>query len=389
VAQWTDIEQLQRKKKRRQQGKNFLAVLLAALVVAGILYLRNSEEFQEFLDTTILGTGYQEGDGYPVEFVGVDTVSTQIVTGNQVAVLNSSKLTILNSSGGVQQELSHQMMNPRVVFGGERTLLYDFSGKTWALYSGDRLLEQKTLEHPIYGADLSASGAFAVASGSEQNLSVVTGYTREQNVCFEWKSTGKIVTDLVIDETGREVAFTTVSAKKGKLITNLYVYRFDREEPVTSLEFEDEIALSLQYRYNGSLTLLTDKALSVINGAGKLAGHADFGGELVSAFADTMDRFTVVVLGDYSDTKSCQVVYYDMKGEEDLRFTMNYPVKQIKSTADALYIYNETGLHQYGETGNERGALYALNIIDFAPYDSGVYYMTFDGLEKGSMGRVG
>lgn len=388
MAQWIDIEQLQRKKKRRQQRKNFLVVLLAALLVAGVLYLRNSEEFSEFLQTTILGAGYQEGDGYPVEFVGVDTVSVQSLPNNQVAVLNSSKLSILNSSGGTQQEIAHQMMNPRAVFGADRTLLYDFSGKTWALYSGERLLEQKTLEYPIYGADISDSGAFVVASGSNQNLSVVNGYTKERSLCFEWRSTSKIVTNLVIDDTGREIAFTTVSAKDGMLITNLYVYRFDKEEPVTSLEFPDEITLSLQYRYNGSLTLLTDKGLSIINGAGKLAGQADFGGEMVSAYADTMDHYTVVVLGDYSDTKSCRVVYYDMRGAEDTVFTMKYPVKQIKSTASELYIYNETGLHQYSDSGAARQYLPVLNIIDFAPVDNGVYYMTFDGLERGYMERV-
>ena len=49
MAQWIDIEQLQRKKKKRQQRRNFLVVLLAALLVAGVLYLRNSEEFSDFM----------------------------------------------------------------------------------------------------------------------------------------------------------------------------------------------------------------------------------------------------------------------------------------------------------------------------------------------------
>ena len=73
-----------------------------------------------------------------------------------------------------------------------------------------------------------------------------------------------------MDDTGKEIAFTTVSAQDGVLVTNLYVYRFDREEPVAELEFLDEITLSLQYRYNGSLTLLTDRSLSVIGGNGKI-----------------------------------------------------------------------------------------------------------------------
>lgn len=387
MAQLTEIEQLQKKKKARRHRMNILAVFVAVLLVCAVLYLRNSEEFREFLNTTVLGTEYQEGGGFPVEFVGGDTVSVQCLSGGEVAVLNSSKLTVLNQSGGVQREISHQMMNPRAVFRGERTLLYDFSGKTWELYSGDRLLERKTLEHPIYGADMVDGGSFVIASGSDQSLSVVTAYTRERSVCFEWKSTGKIVTNIVMDDTGREVAFTTVSARDGMLVTNLYIYRFDREEPVATLEFPDEITLSLQYRYNGSLTLLTDRGLSVINGAGKLSGQADFGGEVVSAYTDDMDRYTVVVLGDYSDTKSCRVVYYDMRAQEDVSFTMNYPVKRLKSDSSALYVYNETGLYQYDLDGVSRLYLPVLNIIDFAPSDSGVYYMTFDGLEKGTMQR--
>ena len=81
-------------------------------------------------------------------------------------------------------------------------------------------------------------------------------------------------------------------------------------------------------------------------------------------------------------------IYYDMRASEDTVFTMNYPVKQIKSTAGELYIYNETGLHQYSDSGVERQYLPALNIIDFAPVESGVYYMTFDGLERAMMQRV-
>ena len=71
MAKLTEIEQLQKKKKRKQMGKNILVVLIAAAVVCAALYLRNSSDFQEFLGTTILGgTGYQEGEGFPVEFTG-------------------------------------------------------------------------------------------------------------------------------------------------------------------------------------------------------------------------------------------------------------------------------------------------------------------------------
>lgn len=389
MAKLTEIEQLQKKKKRKQMGKNILVVLIAAAVVCAALYLRNSSDFQEFLGTTILGgTGYQEGEGFPVEFTGVDTISMQQLSGGNLAILNSSKLTVLNTHGGLEREISHQMMNPRAVFGGDRTLLYDFSGKTWQLYSGERLLESKTLDSPIYAADMVDTGSFVIASGSSQDLSVVTGYTRERSVCFQWRSSNKLVTNLVMDDTGKEIAFTTVSAQDGMLVTNLYVYRFDREEPVAELEFLDEITLSLQYRYNGSLTLLTDRCLSVIGGNGKITGQADFGGEMVSAYADSMNRYTVVVLGDYSNTKSCRVVYYDMRAEENVSFTMNDPIKQIESTATALYIYNERGLFQYGEDGLLRLQLPILNVIGFIPVDSVVYYMTFDGLEKATMERA-
>ena len=55
MAQLTQIKDLQRKRKARQKRKNFLALLLAAAAAALVLYAGASEDFQEFLQTTVLG----------------------------------------------------------------------------------------------------------------------------------------------------------------------------------------------------------------------------------------------------------------------------------------------------------------------------------------------
>ncbi len=389
MAQLTQIKDLQRRHKFKQRRKNFLAILTAAAIVCLFLYMNTSEDFQEFLQSTVLGSSsYQQGEGFPVEFVGKDVISLQPLSDGRLGVLNSSKLTVVNLGGGTDLEVSHQMPSPRAIFSGDRTLLYDFGGKTWKLYSSSRELNSQTLEYPIYGADMVENGVFAIASGSKQYLSTVIVYNWDQNMEFQWDSSDKIITNLELEDTGREIAFTAISAQEGELRTHLFIYRFDREEPVASFDFPGEITISLQYRYNGSLTLLTDRSLYIINGAGKLTGMVDFEGETVSAYADQMDRYTVVVLGDYSNTKICRVVLYNMKGEQSISFTMNYPVKQIKSTGSYLYIYNERGLYQFGDDGLVRMFLPVLNMIDFVPGDnSTVYYMTFDGLEKGSMER--
>lgn len=387
MAQLTQITDLQRRRKSRQRRKNLLAALAAAAVVVLALYTASSEGFQEFLQTTVLGnTARQEGAGFPVEFVGKDVLSLQSLSDRRMGVLNSSKLTVVNQGGGIDVEIPHRLPNPRAVFGGDRILLYDFGGRTWKLYSGARELESRTLEFPIYGADMVENGVFAIASGSSQYLSDIQVYSKERNMVFQWTSADKIVTNLELEDTGREMAFTAVSAQNGELHTHLFLYRFDREEPVASFDFPGEITISLQYRYNGSLTLLTDRSLYIINGAGKLAGTVDFGGETVSAYGDQMDRYTAIALGDYSNTKSCRIVLYNMRGEESGSFTMSYPVKQLKTAGSSLYIYNERGLYQFGEDGAVRAFLPVLNMIDFVPGEnSGVYYMTFDGLMKGSM----
>ena len=390
MAQLTQIKDLQRKRKARQKRKNFLALLLAAAAAALVLYAGASEDFQEFLQTTVLGgSTHQQGDGFPVEFVGKDVISLQSLSDGRLGVLNSSRAAVVNLSGGTDLELSHNYLNPRVIFGGDRVLLYDFVGKSWRLYSGDRELENHTLEYPIYAADMVENGVFAVSTGSNQYLSTVTAYTKDRGKVFQWNSSDKLLTHLKLEDTGKEAAFTAVSAQGGELYTHLFIYRFDREEPVAAYDFPGEITLSLQYRYNGSLSLLTDRGLYLITGAGKIAGQVDFGGETVSAYTDQMDRYTAVVLGDYSNTKSCRVVLYNMRGEESISFTMNYPVKQIKSKGSWLYIYNERGLYQFGEDGLVRLFLPVLNMIDFVPGEgSTVYYMTFDGLEKGTMERT-
>ena len=389
MAQLTQIKDLQRRHKFRQRRKNFLAVLIAIAIVGIFLYMNTSEEFQEFLQSTVLGNSdYQQGEGFPIEFVGKDVISLQSLNDGRLGILNSSKLTVVNLGGGTDLEIPHQMPTPRAIFSGDRILLYDFGGKTWKLYSGNKELSGQTLESPIYGADMVENGVYAIASGSTQYLSMVTVYTREHEKEFEWMSSDKIITNIELEDTGREVAFTAVSAQDGQLHTHLFIHRFDRKDPVASFDFPGEITISLQYRYNGSLTLLTDRSLYIINGAGKLTDMVAFNGETVSAYADQMDRYTVVVLGDYSNTKVCRVVFYNMRGEESVSFTMNYPVKQIKCNGSYLYIYNERGLHQFGDDGLVRMSLPVLNMIDFVPGDNSiVYYMTFDGLERGIMER--
>ncbi len=378
MGKLTDIEQLRRRRKRINFIKSVVVLTLLFVIVLMVLYFKNSREFGEFLGENLFHFAAPEQQGsFPVSYNTKASYQMTLAENGNLGVLDQNSFRIYNQNGALLHTQNHQYVTPRGVMTSSQVLLYDMGGKGLQLFSSAQEYLNVSLDYPIYSADLLSSGIYALAGGAAQDASQITVTDRDrETVLFRWLSTDKYVSAIRLNENGREMLAATVEAENGSLTSRLYLFRFSQQEEVAQIPFEDQLILSMEYKDNGSIAVVTDKGLWIYSSSGKLLSQEDFGNEPLNFFDNSLPRHTAVVLGQYSDNRKNRILIYSSRGTLSGECSVEDRIQRVRSDQNCLYIQTQKGIYQFSTDGQLRQLVSITNILDFIPSEDCLFYVT-------------
>ncbi len=260
-------ERKARKNAKTKKKMKLLWILIAA-IVAVIVVLKVCEvDFPKLFSFSKEDSGYSvsvDDAGFPYKIdTGENTVLS--VVGNKIAVLSSSSYTVIDSSSA--EELindEHRYANPILKTSGGYSVIFDQGSTSYRLDSQKENIYENSTEDEILCADVSDTGAVAVATALGNQKSRVQVFSKSFSEKMNYEIKGGYITSVAIDDRGKSVAFVVMSSENAEIKSTLYTMNINDAEPKAHIDYNGSAVLDIHF-VSSALYVVGSDFVSVVS----------------------------------------------------------------------------------------------------------------------------
>lgn len=312
-----DINAYRRKKKWIKFRNRFLAFLsvvtLTAAVLVGIYFYQNYD-IDQLAQTVKNGSEATvvTDHSFPVAMNGVTPVSLSKV-GSGVVLLTKEETIFFNEGGSARYNFNHQYTNPVVKSGGGRLLTYDRGGFGYRIDSENGLHYNARMENTVLTGAIGKKQNYALATTESRYAGSVTVYSKSNKKILHWYSVSDQIVDLSFSDDGNNLAVAAVGFQNGDVSGRVYLLDLDDPgEDALVYTFEGVLPVAVDYKKNGSIHLVCDNSLCMVDRDGLTVSMELSGQPSGYCFTDTD---SILMTADTSGL-SFSLICFDGEGAE-------------------------------------------------------------------------
>ncbi len=344
------------KAKKFKLYKLIALSVLVAFLLGGLIIFENDITIEnlryliKYLDFSSSGDFQEE----TVMYYNADPANRFYVFRGDLALVNSSGVTLYDRRGNAVMTDSFNMSNPVCVSGDRYLAIYDLGGYQVRIYNSFSLLFEKTFDYLVQSVSVNSDGDFCVVTSERSYHSAVFVYDRDFHQVQEWLSSDKFAVDACLSDQD-VLTISTVRSVDGALACELIALEPDKKEPRYTYTFTDRMPLALSSDRKGTL-LLTDENLQFIK-EGKVEQSALFPGESLDQI-HFGEKLCAVVQNELSVGVNYRLRVFDRQAKEIVSEKFSVSIRDIEIYDESVYVLTHTGLYVITEEGTKE---YQLN----------------------------
>ncbi len=308
-------------------------------------------------------TTYEEGEHVSLSYRG------------SIAFVNSGGIEVCSPDGKRLLDVDLELENPRAVASRKYLVAYENGGKTFSVTNSYAELFRGETDFPIYGAEISDSGHFALITTSDEVLSQVLLYDNNFNLIQRFRRASATV-GVSLSENGKRIALLGASATEGTVYTQLDVFELGESETALSLRFDGEFPLSVGFTNNKSLMILTDRTLRCCNTEGKM--YAELLTEGIPKTFSVNENGALLVTETDALSATHRVLVLDKKGDTALDSVFTGEIVAAALGEDELFLLSgERAVRVDVDTAEQTEQVIAAGATDLYIVDDGAVRIVY------------
>lgn len=337
-----------------------LAVLIILLCGVGIYYTRDRWiPFFDGIATRYLPAAENTGElaqGYfPLEISGSDY--TVGIMENFFAVLDDTSFSLYSADGKKSIGNQHSCSNPVLYTNNRKALVYDMGGLNFRLESKYKTIYEKKTDQTIILARLSSNDLTAIVTNSDKAICDLSVYDGNGNKIYGINFSERIL-DVTFTAGNDGCIVTTVDASKGQLVSKLYRYNFDKNEPAWKSQNLDTLVLSTQLRENGAIVAFGDTKSIFCDTRGEVLGSYTYKTQLIDY--DDSGTLTALLFKNEGRRKS-SLLLIDKITSDIHEINIEDNAKHLEADGQNVLVLTDSAIYGYTPSGT---ALSAVEVDD-------------------------
>lgn len=332
--------------------KCLLLALIAALVLFLLKNYRNLR-IEKLLQTIADLTGGVAEEAEVLSFAP-DAGNTFDSYLEGLAVFCPTGLTIIGPTGNELQSLQYNVSHPAMKSAGDYLLTYDIGGKNVLYMQDGSVLKNEAYSSLIFTADLNSSGWHLIASEESGSKATASVFNGEMAKVYQWESRERYVSAAALSEDNERMAFGGFRQDQARIVSSVLLLRFDSEEPYGVYDIPDVLILDMRFLSDGSLAVLTENSVLILDKDGMERGRYEYGGRQLKNYSFDGEGFLMVRLSKSGIGESSQVLLLDYNaavlGEIALNNILSADCNGKHAgvlTTDRLIVYNSSMEEQF------------------------------------------
>lgn len=358
----TNQREIERKeKKEKKQHKNTLIFWCVVLVIVLVLLIMklceiDYTELKNQINSKISASQtVSDSEKFPYS-LGSSENAVLSELGNEIAVLNTDSLAVVDSSDAEQifvQE--HGFSNPIMNIKGNYAVVFDQGSNKYRLDTSKGNVYKSTADNTILCAAVSASGTVAMALTSEDAKSEVVVLNKSLNEKLRYAVASGYVTDIVVDDNANRIAFAVIHSENAAFYTTVYTMNIGDEAPKAEFTYSSTV---LDIRFSGSkLYVVGNDFVSVISSMKNEEKIFEQGSINVVSFSYNSSENLVLAYTEYTRQTENKIVLIQPSGKIKTDISVNAHIKDISASSSEISVLTDDSVIVYsirnGEVKNQ------------------------------------
>ena len=269
-------------------GKWVLLLLFALYLTVMLIVCRDSITYENFLYLTrnLQMPAHSEGSFSSVVYEEQQNMSFAAFKG-ELAVAGSSQISFYDSEGTLRLQDSTDCIRPILLSGNKYLMMYDEGGTSYSLYTTIGRVWRTNAENSIQCAAINDQGVHAIAVRSQDSKYCVALYDSSfRELAKYYRDT--YVTGLALQSDGELLAILSIATEGSSLQGAVTIGRVGADM-TKDVSLGDQIPLAASFMQNGTLAIITDGAVLLLDAEGALKCSVPLSAALLSymSFSNT------------------------------------------------------------------------------------------------------
>ena len=373
-----DFEKARKRKTRLKSIGRFMLLAVMVFVVFVLYTFRyeiSSQGFGVFLSDRIAVLTKQSR--FPVALL--DEPVQLLPIGRRIAVITDSSVNVYNPVGEIQSDDRITGVSTLADSNGNYLIIYARGGNTLKVKSGETELFSLHTDEVIHTAAISKNGSLAVAT-AQGSSSKVTVYDKSYRKALTWTTDGTTVVALELDDKGQNLAVGGVFSDKGMISSDIRTLSvLSGKDVLPEQRLSDELVLSLKWREDGSLTVVTDRSANVM----KLDGIKSVGfDDTLAAFTVMSDGAVAAATGEYLTAHEVKLSLYSADMELYTNKYLRENVKSLQESELGLIAFTGEKVMRFDEALNRASSMETVGALQASAVGNKIYYTTVDHIYR-------
>jgi len=350
-------ENERKERKEKKQHKAALIFWCCILVVVIILLVMKLCEIDfvrlkaQLTGNASVSQSVSDDEKFPFALDGSEDASIYAFD-NKIAALSSSTFSVVDSADAeLLYTDEHGYSNPIMKINGSYSVLFDQGSNKYRLDTAGGNVYSDTADNTILCADVSASGAVALATTSPDARSEITVFGKSLNEKLRYPVSSGYITDIAVDSGANRIAFAVVSSENAKLQTAVYVMNMNDDVPKSEFVYTSSV---LDIKFSGSrLYIVGTDFVSVISSMKNEESVFEQGSIHVSALAYNSADSLVLSYTEYTGEASDRLAVVQPSGKIKINIETGTSVKDVAASSSAVTVLADGSVISYSLRSGE------------------------------------
>lgn len=383
----------------KKSNLSFIGKILLVIIAAVSIVFVAASSFANVTFSNVTGGvksffhNMKKGEGFPYECSAQGPKKVDGI-GSYLAMIDDSTVVFLNKTAKEVFRFDTTYTSPDMAISNGRALVYNrgsssftVTGQSDLLYNADETTGK--LDGAIITGNIGKNGSLVFGTWTEDGTSKFVALNKKLGTDFYYVFGNDRVLYVTVSDNGKYGACAVFGVENASYYSTVYVFDFDKEEPIQKIKLSGETVVRLDFLKNKSLSVITDLKRREISVRNKEEDNVvDYSAHsLVAVDFDLSSKKSVLCYSKYGSTSNVICGFYK-NGNESCRIEDVENVKAVSCDGNTIAVLTDSQVLCYGFSGNLRSTIdLTFNVESVKLESSGLYLFSGSNIYRTKIGR--
>lgn len=340
-----------------KNGLRFARYLILLIMVVATLLLIfvykdriNIDNFKRLAAKIDMGISNSGGADNTVIDFDYDTNSFVKIYKDGIVRITSNNLVIWDNAGTQFQNVLTGFSNPALVTSKKYVLAYDRGGTRLIITDSFSVLFDKVFDDNIISVSINDDGYFVVITESEAYKNKLIVYNSSFKEIYKINSLNRYIISADLTEDNKAVAVSSLYIKNSNVIPQINYYKLTDTESVWSKDFDENIAVFVKTKSDGSICALFEWGICILDSNGKEKYNYKFENKILQKYHIDNDKYNIAVVSE-SISGNSEISVFSNSGHKVCNLETDFEVISVDVCNDKIALLSRENLYVYSMSG--------------------------------------